>query len=154
MNANPLDSMSFDQLVPSDSKFLKKEDVGEDGVILTISHFSTQSVKGDDGVEEQKVVLNFAEAGMKPMILNKTNSQLLAIATGARTAGDARGKKVIVYCDPSVSFGGRVIGGIRIKKIPGPARAPAAPAARKPAPAPAAREPGSDDDFNDTIDFG
>jgi hypothetical protein len=153
MNANALDSMSFDQLVPSDSKFLKKEDVGEDGVILTISHFTTQSVKGDDGQEENKVVLNFVEE-VKPMILNKTNSQLLALATGVRTAGEARGKKIIVYCDPSVSFGGRVIGGIRLKKVPGPARAPAAPAARKPAPAPAAREPGSDDDFNDDVNFG
>lgn len=149
MNANALDSLSFDQLVPSDSNYLKKEDVGEDGMILTIAGFTRATVKGDNG-DEDKVVMHFVEE-VKPMILNKTNSQLLAKITGASVAGDAKGKKIVVYEDPTVAFGGQLKGGIRLKRIPGPARAPAAPAARKPAPA--AREPGSDDDFNDDPNF-
>jgi hypothetical protein len=151
MNANALDSLSFDQLVPSDSKYLRKDDVGEDGLILTIAGFSREVVKGDDG-DEDKVVMHFEEA-VRPMILNKTNSQLLSAITGAKVAGDAKGKKLVVFNDPSVSFGGRVTGGIRIKRIPGPARAPATAPVRAVKPAPA-REPGSDDDFNDTVDFG
>jgi len=161
MNTNSLDAMSFDQLVPGESKYLKKDDAGEDGVILTIAGFTVESVKGDDG-DEDKVVMHFVE-DVRPMIINKTNSQLLKIATGAAVAGDAKGKKLVVYNDPTVAFGGKVCGGLRIKRIPGPARAPAAPRAsaarpasggRKPTPAPAAREPGSDDDFNDEVDFG
>lgn len=148
MNAktNPLDDMSFDQLVPTDSKYLRKDDVGEDGTILTIAGFSRETVKGDDG-DEEKVVMHFVE-DVRPMILNKTNSQLLAQITGVRVAGEAKGKKLVVFNDPSVSFGGKITGGLRIKRIPGPARAPAAPKAR-----PAAREPGSDDDvpFNDEL---
>lgn len=146
--ANPLDAMSFDQLVPSDSKYLRKDDVGEDGVILTIKGFTREAVKGDDG-DEDKVVMHFEEE-VRPMILNKTNSQLLASITGAKVAGDAKGKKLVVFNDPSVSFGGKITGGLRLKRIPGPARAPAAAPPRA---KPAAREPGSDDDFNDEPNF-
>ncbi len=148
MNANAFDSLTFDQLVPSDSKYLRKDDCGEDGLILTIKGFSHEDIKGDDGQYESKVVMHFVE-DVRPMILNKTNSQLIPVATGARTAGEAKGKKLVVFNDPSVSFGGKITGGLRIKRIPGPARAPAA--AARSAPKPAAREPGSDDDFGDEV---
>src|ERR1017187_9027146 len=60
MNSQDLNSMSFAQLVPKVSNFLSKEDVGEDGVILTIRGFKTETVKGDNG-DEQKVVMHFME---------------------------------------------------------------------------------------------
>lgn len=119
-----LNDMSFDQLVPSDSKYLSKEDVGEDGVILTIKGFKNESVKGDNG-DEEKVVMYFEEEEFKPMIINRTNSQLIGVATGASNAGEARGKQIVVYNDPTISFGGKVTGGIRIKKIAGAPRAAA-----------------------------
>jgi hypothetical protein len=56
---------------------------------------------------------------VKPMVLNRTNSQLVAVATGARIAGDAKGKQVVVFNDPTVSFGGKITGGLRIKKLAG-----------------------------------
>lgn len=135
-----LDNISFDSLVPKNSKFLAKEDVGEDGMILTISHFNTQMVKAPDtGIEEEKIVMNFSEKDIKPMVLNRTNSQLLKQVTGRSTPGEARGSQIVVYTDPSVAFGGRIIGGLRIKKLPGePARPSARPAARAPStPSPA-----------------
>lgn len=119
-----INNMSFDQLVPTNSKYLKKDDVGEDGMILTIKGFKQETMEGDNG-EEHKLVLYFVE-DVAPMVINRTNSQLLQIATGAQTAGEARGKQVVVYNDQSISFGGKVTGGLRIKKIPGePRRAPA-----------------------------
>lgn len=148
MNAktNPLDDFNFDQLVPKDSKFLTKEDCGLDGIVLTIKGFTSEDMKTDDGGYEHKVLMHFVE-DVKPMILNRTNSQLLAQATGVNRAGDAKGKQIIVVNDPSVSFGGKITGGLRIRKVPGPARV-----AARPAPAPAAREPGSDDGgFNDEV---
>jgi hypothetical protein len=114
MNVN---DMSFDQLVPSNSNYLSKEDVGEDGVVLTIKGFKTETIKTDDG-DEQKMVMYFEE-NYKPMIVNRTNAQLIGIATGAATAGDARGKEIVVYNDPTVGFGGKITGGIRIKKLAG-----------------------------------
>lgn len=111
-----LNSMSFEDLVPTNSKYLKQSDVGEGGVILTVRGFKQESLEADDGSKEDKIVLYFMEPDFKPMVLNKTNAQLLALATGAKQAGDARGKTIIVYADPSVGFGGKMTGGLRIRK--------------------------------------
>jgi hypothetical protein len=115
-----LNSMTFDQLVPSNSKYLTKDDVGEEGLVLTIKGFRMETLKGDDS-EEDKMVLHFVE-DMKPMVLNRTNAQLVGVCTGAKTAGEARGKQIVVFNDPTVSFGGKITGGLRIKKISGPPR--------------------------------
>lgn len=133
MNEN-LDDLSFDQLVPTNSNFLKKEDVSEDGVILTVKGFRHDLIKGDDGMNEQKVVLDFVEQGYKPMVLNSTNSQLLKNATGSNRAGDAKGRKIVVYNDPNVSFGAKVTGGLRIKRIPGAPSHPKRPLMPEPPP--------------------
>lgn len=117
---NDLNSMTFDQLVPSNSKFLTKDDVGEDGLVLTIKGFRMETLKGDDN-EEDKMVLHFIE-DVKPMVLNRTNAQLVGVCTGAKTAGEARGKQIVVYNDPTVSFGGKITGGLRIKKVSGAPR--------------------------------
>jgi len=118
-----LNSLSFSQLVPKVSNYLSKEDVGEDGVILTIKGFKSETVKGDNG-DEEKIVMHFVEEGYKPMILNNTNSNILGKITGAQNAGEARGKQVVVYDDPTVGFGGKITGGIRLKKVSGQASAP------------------------------
>ncbi len=112
-----LKSLSFDQLVPSNSKYMSKDDVGEEGLVLTIQGFKYETLKSDDG-EEDKIILYFVE-DVRPMVVNRTNSQLIGVATGAKTAGEAVGKKIIVYNDPTVSFGGKITGGIRIRKIVG-----------------------------------
>jgi len=43
MNTTDLNSMTFDQLVPSESKYLRKEDVPEEGVDLTVRGSSARS---------------------------------------------------------------------------------------------------------------
>lgn len=118
-----INAMSFDELVPSNSKYLSKSDVGEDGLILTIRGFRMETLKSDDG-DEDKMVMHFME-DMKPMVLNRTNAQLVGVATGAKTAGDAKGKQVVVFNDPTVGFGGKITGGLRIKKVTGAPRAAA-----------------------------
>jgi len=112
MNIN---EMTFDQLVPSKSKYLTKDDVGEDGLILTVKGFRMETIESDDG-NEDKMVLHFTE-NVKPMVLNRTNAQLMSLATGAKVAGEAKGKQIVVYNDPTVSFGGKITGGLRIKKL-------------------------------------
>ena len=112
-----VNELTFDELVPSKSKYLAKEDAGEDGLILTVKGFRMETLKNDDG-EEDKMVLHFVE-DVKPMVLNRTNAQLVAIATGANRTGDAIGKQIVVYNDPTVSFGGKITGGLRIKKLAG-----------------------------------
>lgn len=114
---NDLNSLSFDQLVPSNSKYLTKDDAGEDGIVLTIKSFRMESLKGDDG-EEDKMVMHFME-DVKPMVLNRTNAQLIGVVTGAKNVGEARGKQIVVYNDPTIAFGGKITGGLRLKKLAG-----------------------------------
>jgi len=123
MSAQSYDSMTFDQLVPKNSKYLSKEDVGEDGTILTIKGFRMETLKNDDG-DDERMVLYFVE-DVKPMVLNRTNAQLIGVVTGCSTAGEAKGKQIVVFNDPTVGFGGKITGGLRIKKIgAAPAQAP------------------------------
>lgn len=121
-----VNDLSFDELVPSKSKYLAKADVGEDGLILTIKGFRMETLEGDQG-DEDKMVVHFKE-DVKPMVLNRTNAQLIAVATGANKAGDAVNKQVVVYNDPTIAFGGKITGGLRIKKISGAPK----PAAERP----------------------
>lgn len=132
-----VNSMSFDELVPSNSKYLGKGDVGEDGLILTIKGFRMETLKSDEG-DEDKMVMHFVE-NVKPMVVNRTNAQLIGVATGVKVAGEARGKKIVVFNDPTVGFGGKITGGLRIKKVTG-------------APRPAMAG-SSDDNFNDAVPF-
>jgi hypothetical protein len=114
---NDINSLSFDQLVPSNSKYLSKADVGEDGIVLTIKGFRMETLESDDGNEE-KTVMHFIE-DFKPMVLNRTNAQLVGVCTGAKTAGEAKGKQIVVFNDPTIAFGGKITGGLRIKKVTG-----------------------------------
>lgn len=123
MNTTDINSMSFDDLVPSQSKYLSKSDVGEDGLVLTIKGFRMETLKSDEG-DEDKMVMHFME-DVKPMVLNRTNAQLLGVATGVKIAGEAKGKQIVVYNDPTVGFGGKITGGLRIKRVGGaPKQAP------------------------------
>ena len=117
MTAKPVGEMSFDEAVPSNSKYLQKNDVGEDGRVLTIKGLRYEVLKSDDG-EEDKLVCHWMEPDVKPMVVNRTNAQLMGAATGSAKISDAKGKKVLVYSDPMIQFGGRVTGGLRIKKAP------------------------------------
>lgn len=138
-----INSLTFDALVPTNSQYLAKSDVGEDGLLVTIKGFRQETIKSDDG-EESKAVMHFVE-NVKPMIVNRTNSQLIQVATGAKTAGEARGKKIVVYNDPTVGFGGKITGGLRVRKVQGNPKSAAKPVdERNPPPA---------DEFDDPIPF-
>ncbi len=106
-----------------ESKYLKKEDVGEDGVICTVSGFERVNVAMDDQPPEHKWVMRLKEFE-KPMVLNSTNLQLCEKAFGSDNTDDWMGKKIIVYSDPNIAFGGKLVGGIRVKstRTAGPPR--------------------------------
>jgi len=99
------------------SKYLKKEDVGQ-GVVLTITRMEQQDVSMESEAEDKKPVLFFQESVMnehKGLVMNWTNLQLWAIATGTEETDEWIGKKIELYTDPNVSYQGKLIGGIRIR---------------------------------------
>lgn len=106
------DSASLDSAVPSQSKYLSKEDV-DPPLLLTVAGMRLDELEVE-GQRERKAVLYFKE-DVKPMILNNTNKELLKIATGGTTVGEIKGKQIVAYNDPTVMFGKKAVGGIRLR---------------------------------------
>lgn len=116
-----------------ESKFLKKEDVGA-GALFTITGVAQKNVAKEGAEPEYKWVLLFQESD-KPLVLNSTNIQLCQQIFQSDDTDDWLNQQIVLYTDPNVSFQGKVIGGIRVRKpkirqaapAPAPARVPVAP---------------------------
>lgn len=106
------------------SKFLTRADVGT-GVLVTIRQVFQENVAKEGAPEEHKWCMAFDELE-KPMVLNSTNGQIIASFLKSDETDNWIGSKIVLYDDPSVSFGGKLVGGIRV-------RAPRGQAAAKPA---------------------
>ena len=122
------------------SKFLRKEDFDEDRV-MTIKGVKLEDMPGDNS--DQKWVLYLREEA-KGMVMNITTIRVLEQAYGDDSENWI-GQKVKVYVDPNVSFGGKVVGGLRLRTSK----------AAKPAPPPtvAQQTAAAGDDFDDDIPF-
>lgn len=97
------------------SKFLKREDVGE-GALVTISGLTKENVAKEGAEPEYKWTLHLQEFD-KPLVLNSTNGQIIAKITGFEDDIEEKwvGAKIVLYDDPNVSFGGKLVGGIRVR---------------------------------------
>ncbi len=95
------------------SKYLKQTDV-PDPVIVTVQGVKQVNVAKDGESPEYKWAIKFAEFA-QPMILNSTNLHVAAKVLGSNDTDDWRGKEIVLYTDPNVSFGGQVVGGLRFR---------------------------------------
>ena len=120
-----------------ESKFLKQSDVGE-AVLWTVHGVEKVNVAKEGAEPEHKWAMTFEESD-KPLVLNWTNIQLCERIFGSDDTDHWTGKKIVLYVDPNVSYGGKVVGGIRV-------RAPKQKAAAKPAPKPPVTEELTDED--------
>ena len=111
------------------SKFLTRADVGR-GMLVTIRGVHQENVAKEGAPEELRYCLQFDETE-KPMVLNSTNGQIIAGIIKSEETDNWTGQKVVIYDDPNVSFGGKLVGGIRVRAP----RIPAATAPTQPAPA-------------------
>jgi hypothetical protein len=109
------------------SKFLRKEDVGA-GVLATIDMIVKANVALEGAETDEKVCLHFTELP-KPLVLNSTNAQIIAKITGQSENIEKTwiGTKIVLYNDPNVSYGGKLIGGIRVRAPKGQATQTARP---------------------------
>lgn len=112
------------------SKFLTRAEVGK-GTLLTIREITEENVAKEGAPEEFKYILYFDELE-KGLVINSTNGQLIGSFLGEET-NDWTGHKVVLYDDPSISFGGKLVGGIRVRQP----RLQAATRTPPPQPAPA-----------------
>ena len=110
--------MHINQL--KESNYLKKEDC-DPPILVTIDHLDQKNVAMEGDAADMKHCLHFKE-DLKPMILNSTNAQLIARAVGSEETDDWTGKQIVLFKDDNVSFGGKLVGGIRVRsKKSGPA---------------------------------
>lgn len=97
-----------------DSKFLKKEDLGIQGANVTIKGIASEDISLNDKPEDLKYVIYFNEF-VKGMIINWTNTQLAAQFLGTEETDEWMGKMINIYEDPTITFGGKLVGGIRVR---------------------------------------
>lgn len=90
--------------------YLKKEDF-EPERTMTIKGCSLYEFKDDD---KKKPGITFEEDD-RPLIMNKTNWGLISTYLGSDDTDDWIGKQVTLYNDPSISMGGKLVGGVRVK---------------------------------------
>ena len=102
-----------------ESRFITQHEV-DPPVLATIKRFEEINVAKPGAEPETRWCVWFKEMD-KPMTLNSTNGQMLYIINGKDPNGDedltefAIGTQLVLYRDPNISFGGRVMGGIRIR---------------------------------------
>ena len=96
-----------------ESKFLKQSDIGA-GALMTVRGCHQYNVAMQGAEPEMKWCLHFEETE-KPLVLNSTNAALCAQITKEEDTDNWTGHKVVLYDDPSISFGGKLVGGIRVR---------------------------------------
>ena len=95
------------------SKFMKQADVPAPALVY-LTRISKEQVNQENEPEEHKWVAHFREFD-RPLVLNTTNLNALSLIFGSEDSDDWRGECVI-YTDPNVSFGGKLVGGLRVRK--------------------------------------
>lgn len=123
----------------STSKYLKQSDI-EQPQLVTITGVTKKNVAPPDAEVEMKGVMTFSELE-KPMVLNWFNTQVCENAFRTDEMDDWEGKQIVIYVDPTIAFGGKITGGIRLR----------APKQQKPAAPPV--KPGSFAEMDDDIPF-
>jgi hypothetical protein len=127
-------------------KYLKKEDC-DPPMLATIERFEEENVAREDQPEDLKWVMYF-ENNEKGLVMNTTNLQLAAKAFGTEETDDWIGKQIVLYHDPNVSFGGKLVGGIRVRAPKGKSKLEQSKKSPDPRP-----EPPPFDDMDSDVPF-
>jgi len=115
MSTTPYTQQDDDVSADLTGSFLKQSDFETDPAItFTISRVERTHFEAKNGrPAEDKWVVHFDDD--RQLGLNKTNLALLAKWFGKKPSAWT-GKRITVYRDESISFGGRLVGGLRVRK--------------------------------------
>src|SRR5262245_48555253 len=117
MNQNYIPALADDDVTADlgGGQFLGQSDFKSGtGITFRIARAHRQTFEAKNNwPAEPKWVLTFE--GDRRLSLNRTNLRLMAKWFGTRPSAWI-GQRITVYVDESVSFGGRLVGGLRIRK--------------------------------------
>ena len=97
------------------SNYLKKEDLPQP-TLVTITGVKVEDVSKDNEPTENKPIVYFQECA--PLVLNKVNAGRITYVLGTGEVEQWTGKQITLFNDPTVEFGGKMIGGIRVQMPP------------------------------------
>jgi hypothetical protein len=103
--------MKLDDML--ESKYLKQSDV-QDETIVTCVGVKRANMAKEDEEPEYRWIVKWQEFA-KPMVINATNIKRLFKYLGDDTDQWKNGQ-VVLYVDPDIEFGGKVVGGLRVKE--------------------------------------
>ena len=97
----------------ANSNYLTQLDC-EPPITVTISGWKNENVAPDNQPPDLKFTLYFNEC--KPLVLNKTNGELINVVHGGGDNFDNWiGKQITLYRDRSIMYSGKPVGGIRVQ---------------------------------------
>ena len=99
------------------SDYLKRPDV-EPPILVTIKSVELKNMAKDNQPEEMKPVIEFHEI-KKRLACNKTNFKRICKETGEADSDDWNGKKIVLWFNEDIEFGGEQVGGIRVRGAKG-----------------------------------
>jgi hypothetical protein len=95
------------------SKYLKSSEFTEEGQTVTIRGVRQENLAKPGEPDENRWIVYFTEFE-KGYVLNVTAIRLYEHLFGNDT-DDWKGKQIIIYNDPTVSYAGKITGGIRFR---------------------------------------
>ena len=102
--------MNLNEAFPS--KYLAKEDLDQkNDTIVTITHGGFEEV----GSDRDRCPVIYFEEESKGLVVNKTNMGRMFAAHSVVDTDELAGKRIALYVDHEVSFGGKTTGGIRVR---------------------------------------
>jgi len=107
----------------SGGDYMKQADVEPD-VLLTIKSERDTEFKNDKGGVDQKLILGFEETKME-FVCNITNFRRICRFTETENSKEFVGTKVVLYYDHDVTYGEKIVGGIRVREPRDPNAEPA-----------------------------
>ena len=103
--------MKYNDMFPS--QYYGKDDLLEGPLRMRINAVEMEPVSTGDDKKEDKAVMSFLD-GSKKLVLNMTNGLVLKDAYGLQTEA-WHGKPIELYHDPNIMFGGKRVGGTRVR---------------------------------------
>lgn len=139
--------MKKDEAMPG--KYLGKADFPQD-TLVTISYVRMEGIKKESGDTKDQPVAYFSSSSNfeldmeRGMIVNSGNWDMIEDIAGEDDSDKWGGCQIVVFVDPSIMFGNKTVGGVRIRR-PADTSAPAQAKESPPPPPPTA--PASDIPF-------
>ena len=110
--------------------YLRQEDIAEP-MLVTIERVALEMLESERG-KDNKPIMYFTELG-RGLVVNATNWDTCEDGLQESDSDNWLGRKVVLYVDPTVTFGSKRVGGIRIRMPKNQGQAPAESHAPTPA---------------------